>query len=427
MNTKFPKTKTVVITIFPEIVALEALLSKEDPDNPFVSNQKPRAMLNKAVMANDIDATSHFIDAVIAQEHADRRETIFFAIRRALSYGKPTILCHLLEENKASVEGIMPCSLINPDHEDKWTETWQILIDHGWDINTPQETNVMQTKDQRLLQLVIGFDEKYVRWCLSHGASLEDSPFDPLHCPPLLETAAHFGTVSIFKLLQQHGAEMPRTHGRLLHRAVQAAAAWSSRTPKEYAPKMEMVRFLVEELGVDVNKLDTEEQWAGHHGTPLNYAVQGGREIAGGGKGEEVVRYLLDKGADPRIKDAYGTDTDIDLVVMINLTYLIIFIVTHRYNKGKVFKFLTGTVILSRLRACLRNLLLLRHRLFFLNIYNASPSLMHTISNYPHPHYGPLIDSGAQLVVHKTSIPKSYTYKRVKFSSPTGFVPKALE
>lgn len=48
-----------------------------------------------------------------------------------------------------------------------------------------------------------------------------------------------------------------------------------------------MVRFLVEEVGCDVNGMDGEEGTPNFFGTPLNYAAhtRGGRE---------VVRYLLE-------------------------------------------------------------------------------------------------------------------------------------
>lgn len=52
---------------------------------------------------------------------------------------------------------------------------------------------------------------------------------------------------------------------------------------------MEMVQFLVEEVGCDVNGTDVPEGLmpGNHFGTPLNYAAH-----TGGGEG--VVRYLLD-------------------------------------------------------------------------------------------------------------------------------------
>ena len=56
--------------------------------------------------------------------------------------------------------------------------------------------------------------------------------------------------------------------------------------------KMALVRFLVEEMGCDVNGMDVEEgqKFGNHYGTPMNYVAHG----SGGGGEETVVRYLLE-------------------------------------------------------------------------------------------------------------------------------------
>ena len=52
---------------------------------------------------------------------------------------------------------------------------------------------------------------------------------------------------------------------------------------------MEMVRFLIEGLGCDVNGIDIPEdkRWPAHHGTQLNHAAHSG-------SGVEVVKYILE-------------------------------------------------------------------------------------------------------------------------------------
>jgi len=57
----------------------------------------------------------------------------------------------------------------------------------------------------------------------------------------------------------------------------------------------EILPYLVDELGLDVNALDTERQGPkppGFYGMPLCYAVYN--------DGAAVVKWLLSKGADPR-------------------------------------------------------------------------------------------------------------------------------
>ena len=53
---------------------------------------------------------------------------------------------------------------------------------------------------------------------------------------------------------------------------------------------MALVRFLVEEMGCDVNAMDVPEgeKYGNHYGTPVNYVAHGS------GGGEMVVRYLLE-------------------------------------------------------------------------------------------------------------------------------------
>lgn len=78
--------------------------------------------------------------------------------------------------------------------------------------------------------------------------------------------------------------------------AVCSAAAACGAGEEELDRKMELVRFLVEELGVDVNCMDVDvekgERLGNHYGTPLNYVAHGS---GGAGEREErVVRYLLE-------------------------------------------------------------------------------------------------------------------------------------
>ena len=121
--------------------------------------------------------------------------------------------------------------------------------------------------------------EELLRWCLDHGARVDYADTDPPSVPPLLECVGKGGTVSAFKLLMKNGAKLGR---RTLHRAVEGA---SSGAPE----RMDMVRFLVEEMGCDVNGMDMPEdkRYSAHYGTPLNYAAHKGGAV-------EVVMYLLE-------------------------------------------------------------------------------------------------------------------------------------
>lgn len=123
------------------------------------------------------------------------------------------------------------------------------------------------------------WSEELLHWCLDHGARVDYPYTDPGQISPLLDLVGRGGTISTFKLLMGKGAKLgPRT----LHLAVRSASSGK-------AERMEMVRFLVEEMGCDVNAMDmpADKEYGGHHGTPLNYAVYDGGAV-------EVVKYLLE-------------------------------------------------------------------------------------------------------------------------------------
>ncbi|TKA29533.1 hypothetical protein B0A50_03546 [Salinomyces thailandicus] len=195
----------------------------------------------------------------------------------------------LLLARGADVNALIRDYHLFPEAEHIKINVLELLIEHGWDINnrTPAYS--------ALLWRTTG-DEALLRWCLAHGASVTPKPLVPESSAdrksPILETAAYAGTLEVFKLLQSCGAPFG---GRELHFAVMTASGGS-------ATAMENVRYLVEEVGIDVNTLDvpSESISANRKGTPLAYAHQADPE------GLEVVRYLLERGADPHIQNNHG-------------------------------------------------------------------------------------------------------------------------
>lgn len=99
-----------------------------------------------------------------------------------------------------------------------------------------------------------------------------------------------------FKLLCANGARIGQ---RTLHKAAGCDAA-------DKAERMAMLRFLVEEELLDVNRTDTDGRLPSHWGTPVKYAAKGKA-------GEDVVRYSLGRGADPTLKDCWGNHNALSL------------------------------------------------------------------------------------------------------------------
>jgi len=144
-------------------------------------------------------------------------------------------------------------------------------------------------REQCLLKLVCS-DESLVRWCLDHGAKVKDLHNDPTgyYSPPILELVASRGTLAIFKLLYSRGAELGT---RTLHKAARSAKHQG----------LALVKYLVDTVGLDINALDCDRLLPNHPGTPICYVIE---SYEGG---EDAVRFLLSRGADPWIRDCYGT------------------------------------------------------------------------------------------------------------------------
>lgn len=259
----------------------------------------PRSMINNGCSTNDVAQVARGIQIASEQLGRKDQELLSWSLSRAVYHGATAVVRYLLEQEGTRLDAISPLKVA----ASKSVQVLQILVDHGWDLNQ-HEPDRDAGPGQSLLQLVSD-DEVLVRWCLDNGASVEDKHPGHSECPPLLETVAATGTVPTFKLIHSRGARLGR---RTLHRAVESAAAASS---SEGEGRMNMVKYLVDDLGLDVNALDVEERMFNFWGTPLCYAVHAAQDNS-----EEVVRFLLDRGADPWIKDCWGAHNAVSLAEM---------------------------------------------------------------------------------------------------------------
>lgn len=224
------------------------------------------------------------------------RSLLPFALSSAVSKGSVPLTTYLLTSERAPVETLTPLNIATKPS----VELLDAIVCAGWDLNQ-RSPDRGAGKGQRLLDLV-AWDEDLVRWCLEHGAQVSDGAEDEnsLTNPPLTESVAALGTVSSFKLLRASNAHIGR---RTLHRAAASAATCDAADKPE---RMAILRFQVEEERLDVNRIDTDGQLPNHWGTPIAYAAKGKG-------GEDVVRYLLAKGADPKVKDCWGNHDALSL------------------------------------------------------------------------------------------------------------------
>ncbi|KAF3042332.1 hypothetical protein E8E12_002382 [Didymella heteroderae] len=153
-----------------------------------------------------------------------------------------------------------------------------------------------QNKNQRLLDMA-RINELIVEKLLELDATVDhDFP------EPVLETCARVGSLALFKLLRDRGAQMTK---RLLHKAAQGAASVGADpsmtdralTFRRLQDRVDVLRYLLEDYETDINELDDEigdpVGRFGYWGTPLSYAASEAR-------GAKVVNWMLDRGADPR-------------------------------------------------------------------------------------------------------------------------------
>lgn len=224
------------------------------------------------------------------------RSLLSTALFCAVYQGCVALTAYLITTEQAPVDKLTrPTLAVKPS-----VELFDTIVSAGWNLNQ-RGPDRGAGKGQRLIDFVAG-NESLVKWCLDHGSQISDGAEDEdsFRYPPLTESVAASGNVSIFKLLRAKDARIGQ---RALHRAAESAATCDA---ADKAERMAMVRFLVEQEGLDGNRRDTEGQLPNHWGTPVMYAAKGKG-------GEDVVRYLLAKGADPRVMDCWGIHNSLSL------------------------------------------------------------------------------------------------------------------
>lgn len=281
-------------------------------DNPAIF--PVRLVASKASKNDDVSLMVQALSLAAKPESRNTVQDVFRSgLRHSLGRHALKVLSYLLD-NGADVSIVSPGWLF--DDEDPLAkpslEALEMLISHGWDINARQDR-----KSWPLLWYVVGYHD-LVEWCLDHGASV----YLPGDTPPrdangvgevprisLLERAAGGASVSTFKLLREKGAPF---HQGVLHAAVEhavynAAPFNGSTSPSTsniwFNERMAMVRYLVDEVSIDVNS----KWWrVGKPGaTPLDFLAgyRSNKDL------RELIWFLLDRGADLNhasiLKDGY--------------------------------------------------------------------------------------------------------------------------
>ncbi|KAI4162727.1 MAG: hypothetical protein LQ342_003614 [Letrouitia transgressa] len=183
----------------------------------------------------------------------------------AAIYKKDVRIVELLISKVATIDP----DVANAAATTKLLPIFQLLLEHGWDINAPVLGSLNHPDVRQSSRLRIIDDEQLVQWFLEHGAQL-DPPSRSINpsaayifrttLSGCIDIAASSSSIAVLDLLFEHGAK--KGDSIALHMAA------GSGTEDERVP---MMAHLIE-LGYDVNATD---EIRGNHaiGTPLQYAV----------------------------------------------------------------------------------------------------------------------------------------------------------
>ncbi|KAH6632899.1 hypothetical protein C7974DRAFT_391750 [Boeremia exigua] len=265
--------------------------------------ESPRWTLVRTAIETD---NTTLLDQAISMTPDEDLDQFFSRVcREAIKRSSTTILKSLIDRG-VSVKHLEPTDVA--DHGNPPSKaTLEFLLAHGWDIN-------WRGYGPPFMWFMTS-DADMIVWCLEHGASVlpSNQPWNrygieqaPRHCDAILEYAANHGNLEVFKLLRAKGAPLSQ---RVLHKAVETAAFGcdgrddaekQQRDRARQATHLELVRYLLDEVKLDVNAPDQEpgstKGMSSAWGTPIAYVPGIGRPDL---DSRELTWLLLDRGADP--------------------------------------------------------------------------------------------------------------------------------
>lgn len=265
-----------------------------------------RDLISTAIREDSVSKLKPALDLARSSSRPTYPIIVARAQRAAVENNSLSVLVHLLENEDAQTSDLSIFQI----SENGSLPVLEVLLAHGWDVNAQDEEDGKRLIDWSCT------DEVRARWLVKHGARVDGGEFEfegsESRPPPLLETCARVGSLSMFKFLQSQGAKLG---GRTLHHAA-SAGAFVGADPGSLLPNgaaiedekvykarenvEDILRYLVDELDLDLNAIDTDvPKGLLFCGTPLNYAAKEKR-------GSGVVKWLLEKGANPSIRSLGG-------------------------------------------------------------------------------------------------------------------------
>ncbi|KFX98178.1 hypothetical protein O988_04475 [Pseudogymnoascus sp. VKM F-3808] len=281
-----------------------------------IANRPMWALACTACEKDDVTLIDEAIQGALQKNYLSKQEILKLYSGIAIRKNSTKVLTHLIKHHSLSVESLNPADVAREGIPSK--EIVATLLANGWDINARDESTTGPKAEPFLWHVVKDID--MVAWCLEHGASVHPKvTTSHRSCQQILEKAAASATVATFELLRSKGAPLG---WRPLHRAVQLTTdyqpgrgepdAGEDERVKEYRldrarkyeKRMDMVRHLVDVVGIDVNALDQPPgaNLQGRWGTPICYVPRAYETEMDFGlyrDTRELTWFLLDRGADP--------------------------------------------------------------------------------------------------------------------------------
>lgn len=254
-----------------------------------MQSQHPRRILNESIRDNSLSQLITALETVKVNPLSNNslEQLLPSVLGQCIRHGSMDLVRYLLEHEKVPMTSLSPLTISgNPP-----IALLELLLAYGWDINQAEDRGPLG-QNRKLIDFVCN-DGQLIRWLVQHGARVTDGEVDDYELfpqpAPLLETCAVRGSVASFRYLQDKGALLGK---RTLHRAAGEAAAFGTdpfidgqegydaetcrqaeddesrghgRVRRERA---EMLIFLVDEMKLDVNAMDSAIPNRAYHWGP---------------------------------------------------------------------------------------------------------------------------------------------------------------